>query len=157
MSTNAPLNPGERHCPHCGAIVTTEAKFCWLCGDALPAAGTSTGVTPATLVPAALSAPFEFRLSSMMLVGAMIAVLMGVMLLAPGLGIVASIFLLPAFLRTLDVSVRKRFRGEPFSPREKAWVFGSTILIVLVVLVAVAISLMVICTGIIAVSMGNIH
>ena len=89
---------------------------------------------------------------------ALVAVLLGVALMSPGLGIVLAVALAPAFLRTCLVTARQRARGEPVSLTDKLGSFGASFAVTLglailtasIVVVAVVAALFVICWAAIA-------
>jgi hypothetical protein len=92
----------------------------------------------ASLVPAAdyPRRPFQYGLSSLLLVITFAAILCSLIKMSPGLGIVVAILTTPAMLRTILVAFRQRQSGEPMSTSDKANVFFLTMAMSLGVIVA---------------------
>jgi hypothetical protein len=156
-------------CSHCGAVLGPESTQCWLCfapavragewaeaapeasvalaDDSQPAETAESPRSPDAAAPTADQdrAPFQFGLSSLMLVTTLTAVLLGVAAMAPGLGIALAVLAAPALVRTANVAVRRRRRGEPLSARAKMWVFGGTLGLLAIVGTAAAAAFVVTC------------
>jgi len=144
-------------CPDCGAAFSREGTYCWLCGWKLgdpfgvrPKQPGSPGVIPtASLAPTNTADPkWTFRLSTLFIWTAMVAVVMGVVRIAPGLGILLGIFSVPAALFTISVSAyRKRRSGRALTTGEKVGSFvgafatvAGTFAIIMLIAIAVAIA-----------------
>jgi hypothetical protein len=125
----------SRRCPQCAAYVTLEATDCWLCHAKLPPLG---AVIMASIVPEADNAkrPFQYGLSSILLVITFAAILCSLIKMSPGLGIAVAILTTPAMLRTILVAFRQRQSGEPMSAGDKANIFFLTMAMSLGVIVA---------------------
>lgn len=65
----------------------------------------------------------QFSLTSLFLITTLVAVFLGVFLLAPGLGVLLAVIAVPALARTLLVNYRKRQWGTPLSPQQKVGAF----------------------------------
>ncbi len=118
MEANQPLERPQ-FCPDCGAAFSREGTYCWLCGWAIgdpigdrPKQPAATGVMPtASLAPSNTVDPkWTFRLSTLFIWTAMVAVVMGVIRIAPGLGIPLGIFAVPAALYTIGISEYRKHR-----------------------------------------------
>ena len=118
-----PESHEDRICPECGAALPANAKYCWLCrGEAQPVAEAAAPSSPF----AEHRAAYQFSLSSLMLTITLVAVLLGVFRIAAGLGIVLTILVTPAFLRTCITTARRKARGQPVSLGAKLRLFAST-------------------------------
>jgi hypothetical protein len=98
-------------------------------------------------------AAYQFSLATILLTIALVAVLLGVLQMAPGVGILLAIAVTPAFLRTCIMTARRKARGKPVSLGYKLGtfavsvfgMFGLLFLISQVVVVAVFVALFAIC------------
>ncbi len=112
-------------CASCGATNAVGRVKCFLCLRPMDAAD-----EPSTSPPIAAGRPPQgastFGLSSLMLVIALVAVCLGVMREAPGLGIALAIAATPALIRTTGIVSRKKSRGRVLSTPEKLGVFLSS-------------------------------
>jgi hypothetical protein len=147
----ARLPAALRICPDCGARSPTASNRCWLCGkpvEQLAIVGTQSEA-------AARSRAVErssFAATGMLTI-TLAAVLLGVALISPGMGIVLAVAVTPAFVRTCLVTARRRARGEEVSLTHKLGSFGLSfavtlgllILIAHIVVVAIVAALFVIC------------
>ena len=131
------VNPTpNRHCPQCGAQLSSSAKYCWVCYVKLPPPDAK--VVMASLVPEAdyPRRPFQYGLSSILLVITFAAILCSLIKMNPGLGILVAILTTPAMLRTVLVAFRQRQSGEPMTGGDKANIFFLTMAMSLGVIVA---------------------
>jgi hypothetical protein len=135
-------------CPHCGAANYPSAEVCFLCRQRIdPARAEQTGEakpTPSSEInpyapPAAAGAAFQ--LNSLLLVIALIAVCMGVIHEAPGLGVPLAILSFIALGRTVLLSTTRRDPRAPSSIGDKLAVFFATIGVAILVFVCVGIAL----------------
>jgi hypothetical protein len=134
-------------CPECGAAFSGEGTYCWLCGWKQ---GDPVGVRPTSpqkLNPYASPAPnpadlkWTFSLSTLFLWTALVAVVMGVARLAPGLGIALGIISFPAALHTTAlVAYRKRRSGHALSVQEKIFAFIESFALFVLIAIAIAIA-----------------
>jgi hypothetical protein len=129
------------YCPHCGATRKSGTSTCWLCQAVLPSHGADAAPVLATLVPeprrsAQPGRPFQFGLSSLLLLITFVAILCSIIKMDPGLGIVLTVLAAPAMLRMLIVAFQRQQSGVPMSPSEKAGVFFMTAAMALCVVAA---------------------
>jgi ribosomal protein L40E len=149
MEPNTPVSR-PTVCPDCGAPFPVEATYCWLCGWKL---GDPVGVRPKPPGPSkdnpyASPAPrnpadlkWTFSLSTLFLWTALVAVVMGVVRIAPGLGIALGIFSLPAALHTTAVAAyRKRRSRRALTVPEKILVFIESLALFILIAIAVVIA-----------------
>jgi hypothetical protein len=130
---NSPQRDDEGICAECGATLRPPAEKCWLCGKALETGEGATGESP---FAAERRAGRQFSLSSLMLTITLLAVVLGVARISPGIGIGLAIVATPALLRTCVAAVRRKSRGRPMTPREKLSVFAASLGVVLTIVVA---------------------
>lgn len=130
---NSSLDRDQGTCPECGATLRSQASRCWLCAKTIEA---STAVTARPSSPTEQFAARQFSLSSLMLTITLLAVVLGVARLSPGIGIGLAIVATPALVRTCITAVRRKTRGQPMTPLEKVGVFSATLGAVLTVLIA---------------------
>ncbi len=120
-------------CAQCGASNTVRSDRCWLCHAALSPAGQvaaagSLGDSPFAAVHQ--EAQRTFTLSSLFLVMTLIAVCLGVLVQAPGLGVPLAVLSAPALIRTVWVRSKRKTRGQPMTVWDKALVFLGSLAIV---------------------------
>ena len=119
-----------RTCPECGAVV--QGNVCWLCRRTL------TDTQPhqpdlAARIEHARKSPQTFGLSTLFLFITVIAVCLGVFFAAPGLGILLTVIVVPAFIRTsAATSAGEKAAGRPVGVPEKVGLFLGSLGIVLV-------------------------
>jgi hypothetical protein len=71
-------------------------------------------------LPTGVPAPWSFSLSTLLLLTTLCAAVLGLAVAAPGLGVFAGLFLMPALVRTLMVVRRREALGERVSAGQKA-------------------------------------
>jgi hypothetical protein len=126
-----------RHCPQCDAQVDPAAKYCWLCNAKLsPSSAGAARQTPLQAQLVDSNRPFQFGISSLLLVITFVAILCSVVKMNPGLGIVVAVLTVPAVLRTVLVAFRQQQGGKPMSAAGKTGVFMLTMAMSLCVAVA---------------------
>jgi multisubunit Na+/H+ antiporter MnhB subunit len=142
--------PPIRVCPHCGAEYQSRQGRCWLCGTSLApddslsragsaATGSPAEVNPYSAPPSSGSGESTFALSTLFLIITLIAVCLGVIGLAPGLGLPLIVVVTLALVRTRAVS--KRQAGPAgLSSGDKVGAFLGSAGIVVLVLVAAGIA-----------------
>ena len=123
--------PGRAVCPHCQAVGYQQAAQCWLCGGRLDERS-SAAAPPRP----AVRREGSFSLSSLLLIMTLVAICCGLLVAAPGLGVVASVLLAPVLVRTAMVVRRREAAGERVSSGEKI-ALATTSLVVALVLVGV--------------------
>lgn len=128
-------------CPHCRAEQFGPSDNCWLCHKPLAASGEQVPTLP---VPDQVQPHeperFSFSLATMFLFTTLIAVCLGLFVTLPGVGIFASIVLVPVFIRTARVVRYRESLGEVVSPAEKTTLFLGSFMVssILVIVVGVA-------------------
>jgi hypothetical protein len=144
-------------CPRCGASNVPGSEVCFLCHR--PVDPAASAPRPVALSANPYAAPADrqsrgrgFHLDSMLLIIALIAVCMGVIHEAPGLGIPLAVISFIALARTVTHTTGNR-AGRPASVCDKVAVFFATVGIVLIVLICVFIALFATCLAIIFVLM----
>ena len=145
-------------CPECGAAFTPFSQQCWLCGwkvgDPVRTVRAAQGAekdNPFASAPAR-QLHWTFSLSTLFLWTALVAVVMGVIRIAPGLGIPLALFCLLASALTIRSASRaERKTGKPLTVFQKISVFLEkfviSIVIVIVGIVALISALFVICAA----------
>jgi hypothetical protein len=118
------------HCPHCGAEVQTPGGECWLCRLKEPPAKPNPYAPPR---PTGENAGAQFSLASLFLVMTLVAVCLGVFMLAPGLGILFAIVATPALVRTTFTASYYKQAGAPLSPAWRIRAFVVSLFIMLAV------------------------
>jgi ribosomal protein L40E len=133
-------------CWDCGATNDPGASECWLChrrnwrADAASPASRSVATTSER---AGLT--WIHSVDSVVIVLALAVVESGVAMVAPGLGIILLILLIPAWVIT---EWRARRRDTPMSaPRKLAWIVVATVLIPVVLALSPLIAFFAICTA----------
>jgi len=143
--------PRPKDCPDCGAPFPEVGISCWLCGWKL---GDPVGVLPWVKPPSKENpytspAPppdrgdlkWTFSLSTLFLWTALVAVVMGVVRIAPGLGIMLGIISFPAAILTISVaSYRKRRSGRALTVPEKILAFVESFALFFLIATAVVVA-----------------
>jgi hypothetical protein len=115
-------------CPDCGANNPGHLSKCWLCEAPLGVAASGAPFTPTAYQR---HASFQFSFASLMVTIALIAVLLGAFRLAPGLGVLLTIIVAPAWIRTcITVAFRSSERGE-VGLGQKAGIFAVSLAMVI--------------------------
>jgi hypothetical protein len=129
-------------CPQCGAHFPSPAVWCWLCGwktgDPVfvrPERKTGSADNPyAAPAPSADDLARTYSLSTLFLWTTLVACVMGVVRIAPGLGIVLAVLSLPAALRTVGRVGRLRTKtGRAMTVSGKISTFMSSLTICFVI------------------------
>jgi hypothetical protein len=139
MMSTSKTQSRVRNCPACGAHVDPAWAKCWLCGERLGAGGSA--VAEPILSKPARSAPVSsFSMASMMMLVTLVAVVLGVCSIAPGIGVPLGIVMLIVWLRTTAVVKVRQSRGKATTLSEKAQLFAQSfaVLIGLIILTQVA-------------------
>jgi hypothetical protein len=115
-------------CADCGASNPDHLKQCWLCSTPLVAAAPG---SPFKATAYERHARFQFSFASLLVTIALIAVLLGVFRLLPGLGVFLAIIVAPAWIHTcVTVAFRSPVRG-PVTFDKKAGIFAASLAIVI--------------------------
>jgi hypothetical protein len=113
------------HCPQCGAELQLYDFRCWLCGWS-PAASRAVGsspMAPPVLVspPRREAGPLQYSIGGLLVVTTVIAVCLGALRVAPGLGILLIFFLavgaVPATIRAKVLRSRRPAGGSSQATR----------------------------------------
>jgi hypothetical protein len=125
--TENPINQPERqtlHCPQCDAVNRATAERCWLCDGVLPVVDDIPKRTEqAPPDPERIEPVGGFSLASLMLFMTLACVVLGVISIAPGLGVPLAIVAFFAWLRTSDVVRRRAEQGSAASATAKIELF----------------------------------
>lgn len=134
-------------CPECGAPFPNEAIYCWLCGWKLgnlvvgPRKGSPTTNPRAAALRNPADLKWTFSLSTLFLWTALVAVVMGVVRIAPGLGVPLAIIAIPAALHTTAlVAFRKRRSGHALTVPEKLFAFIASFAIFMLAAIVITVS-----------------
>jgi len=144
-----PSAPSSRPtvCPDCGAPFPADAVYCWLCGwklgepVAVPRQGLPTTNPHAAAPRNPADLKWTFSLSTLFLWTALVAVVMGVIRIAPGLGVPLAMIAIPAALHTTAlVAYRKRRSGHALTVPEKIFAFVASFAIFMLAAIVIAVS-----------------
>ncbi len=140
-------------CPACGAMHSANAAFCWLChGPAENKAAMEEIARRPYRIE--LRSPYQFGLSTTMLIFLLSAVLLGVYSMHPGLGLALTVVAMPALARTCSLSIRRAREGTPMSDMTKVGVFGSSFFVVIgaaaLLVVAAAVAFFLVCLAVLS-------
>jgi hypothetical protein len=123
-------------CPQCAAEARPGAKFCWLCGATIePArhapsspradatlAEVKTGkTTPAT--DSEKASPFQFGISTLLMILTLSAVLLGIWKMHPGLGALLTVVAAVGLIGLASSTHAAEKRGAPLTSGEKVSAF----------------------------------
>ena len=132
-----PLNDTNL-CPVCGADNSARPQApCWMCHAPPNASAARPFLTTAP--------PVQFSLATMFLLMTLIAVCLGVFVLAPGLGILLAIVSLPALARTVMVAGRRRQAGRRMTFADKLSAFLASLVLAIATAVSVGVAFYVMC------------
>ena len=147
-------------CPECGASNHPRATACFLCGHFLDTARpeTRTGAPKSPASPTSpelvnpykpsttlLSPALAFRISSLLMVIAVIAVCMGVAHENVFFGILLAVAVAPALGYTFIVAARRKAKERPMAVFEKVSTFLAAIVGVVMIAVSAVVSFFVTC------------
>jgi len=117
------------HCPHCGAELQAPGGECWLCRLKEPPAQPNPYASPRPIGDYAA----QFSLASLFLVMTLVAVCLGVFMLAPGLGILLAVAATPALVRTTFTASYYKQAGASLTTAWKIKAFLVSLFIMLAV------------------------
>jgi hypothetical protein len=133
MDSSQPIS-GHKDCPDCGTPIWGDETSCWLCGwkrgqpvSAQPKQAGPSKENPyaSPVSPNLRDLKWTFSLSTLFLWTALAAVVMGVVRIAPGLGIALGVLAIPAALHTTAIAAkRERRTGHALTVPEKIAAFG---------------------------------
>jgi len=147
-------------CPECGALNRAGFRFCFLCNQLLvtvpPATTTDAPKSPTSHTSPELVNPYAppttfvspaltFRISSLLMAIAVIAVCLGVAHENWGLGIVLAVAVAPALLWTIYEATTNKANGRPMAVFEKVGTFLGSLVGVVVIEVSAVIAFVVTC------------
>jgi hypothetical protein len=130
------------HCPHCGAEVQPPGGPCWLCRQKEPQADPNSYAPPRAIGE---NTAAQFSLASLFLVMTLVAVCLGVFMIAPGLGILLVVVTAPALVRTTFASSYYKQVGAPLTPAWKIKAFLVSLFVMLAVGIATFVAFQVVC------------
>jgi hypothetical protein len=122
--------------------VQTPGGTCWLCRQKQSSAEPNPYAPPR---PTGENAAAQFSLASLFLVMTLVAVCLGVFMLAPGLGILLAVVATPALVRTTFTASYYKQVGAPLTPAWKIRAFLVSLFIMLAVGVATFVAFQVVC------------
>jgi hypothetical protein len=144
----------SKTCPDCGAPLEGTATQCWLC-RAQPHDSTHDINPYASPQPlTGLAVKNQFSLATLFLIMTLVAVAMGALMIAPGLGTFFIVLAVPALVRTVIVGRRRQELGEKPTIGSKILDFIASAAIIWVISVAATIAFGVVCTTAGLVSFG---
>jgi hypothetical protein len=153
MSHMSDAASARHRCPECGAELPAGQTRCWLCERKVSGAA---DLNPyASPRPAMDHASVQFSLASLFLVTTLVAVFLGVFMLAPGLGILLAVFATPATIRTMIASNYKRSAGTPWTTAEKIAAFFVSLVIMVAIGFAAFVAFQVVCWSGALLTQGN--
>jgi len=147
-------------CPDCGVWNRGGKTACFLCGHRLvtawpatmpevpksPTSPTSPDLVNPYAPPTDFHSPaLTFRINSLLIVTAVIAVCLGVMHERLVLGIILAVAVAPALVYTFIVAARRKARGRPIAVLEKVGTFLAALAGVVVIALAAVIAFFVTC------------
>jgi hypothetical protein len=109
----------QSQCPQCGAQASSADLPCWLCGASPVAAHATEG--PIGLPPKAQPAPgqpFQFSIAGLLILITVIAVCLGALRVAPGLGILLAVI---SVVSAVPAGFRAAARASPGTPKPSFW------------------------------------
>ncbi len=151
----------RRVCPLCSALARPGATNCWLCGNAVrpdwPAlapgevpSGLAWMARPGHADHCADPRPFQFGLSTLLLIVTLFAVLCSIWMMAPGLGAVLTVAACLGLAGLAGSSFRAGRRGVALTTGQKATAFFRPIwiaaLVVFVIAVVALVGLFIMCS-----------
>jgi hypothetical protein len=138
---------GLVNCPECGAEKQAAADDCWLCKASRLESGTKVEPAKAESLVAEAHDPTHqtFTLNSLLLIVTLVAVCLGVVVQAPGLGVPLALLSAPALFRTVRIRSIRRTRGVAMSGFDKALVFLGSLAVVTIITAASLAAFVAIC------------
>ena len=130
-------------CSDCGAPLNRGESECWLCRRARQA----NDAPSSPFAVAERKTAGQFSLATVFLIITLIAVCLGTLRLAPGVGVLLMIVAAPALIRTCIVGVREKRGGHSLSIGEKLIAFLASSAIIILVGVAGFIAFQIACWG----------
>ncbi len=130
-NVHEPSSPAPLRCPDCGADVRPQDERCWLCQRPLSGGGVVMAEVVERAAPpivpqwveARRANPAQFSLETLMLIVTLVAVCLGMLAAAPGLGVLVSVVAAPALIRTLIAGYQEKAVGTKLTLGEKVITF----------------------------------
>ena len=129
--------PTGSQCARCGAQLKEASTSCWLCHH--PVTEGIEFVSDHVQMPTHVGGP-TFSIMSLLLMMTMVAVILGVFIVAPGLGVLLGVLFLPAFIRTVVIAGRHKVLGQRLDGGQKFSVFMAALAGVIVAGVAAVVA-----------------
>ena len=140
-----PLASATNPCPQCGSAREAIDVPCHECGwMPAPARELARSSEISITWPMKLQAARTFSLESMLLTMTLVAVCVGVLMLAPGIGILLAVLSAPALVRTIGIRIRKKAVGQPLSSGEKLLAFLGSLVVVVTISVVSCVTFLVV-------------
>jgi len=118
----------EHRCPHCFAqLYALGARECWMCGGPLTP---KEGVVEQVVLRASTGRRRGLHLVCVLV---FVLVFLGLVILAPLLGILLAILVVSGLLRVVAVAARRRKEGRPMTRREEMATFLCALAVILAV------------------------
>ena len=133
---------GLNHCPECGADLNEQVGLCWLCGAENATRGASSEPEVASPHPQP-----QFGIASLMLTITLIALCLGVLRLAPGVGIALVVLVTPAYARATVFAAREKAAGRRLGMKQKVVALLASLGLVVSLAMAVGAAFYVTCWG----------
>lgn len=130
--------PREFDCPHCGALVQSDWAECWLCHGNLQDREPQSAPPPVVRAAASQQQPVSGLLVIVAAVLAALVVWIGVTAMAPGLGILMLVAIVPAVVRTAIVTHKRSSLGKETSHGHTALMFVLSLVLTGTMLVVTA-------------------
>lgn len=130
------------HCNACHAQLKPSETRCWLCGAAVPTSAEAIATTQRAVAPSPTTArrATSFSLSTLMMFMTLMAVVCGVFSIAPGVGAVMAIVLLPVLAYTVISARREAAMGYTLAPGDRVMLFFGSLALVAATGVAASIA-----------------
>jgi hypothetical protein len=143
------VQSGNVRCTGCGFFYDPSLDRCPLCGRIADAATQRTGWTPDEnpyAAPAAAGPSGTFSLATLLLVVTGVAVVFGLMTVAPGLGILVLVLMVPALVRTQALTRRDDERaGRQSTIGEKVGAFVVSLALMALIAIAAGVAFLAAC------------
>jgi hypothetical protein len=136
-------------CHACHAHLRTGDETCWLCGAAVtPDVNAAAAKSPSAAAYSTKGSPgARFSLATLMMFMTLVAVVCGLISIAPGIGIALAVILLPVLAHT-GISVRsEQAKGHSLRPGDQVGLFFGSLSLIVVAGVAASIAFGVTCFG----------
>jgi hypothetical protein len=134
----------ELRCASCGAPVPNNSRSCWLCHAPVVAESGQRKFANAGSISERIAATSEpaggFSLAALMLFVTLVAVVLGISTIAPGIGIPFGLILLVVWLRTAAVARRRRQRGMTVTRSDLLSAFFSSLAVAVTLIIVTCVA-----------------